>query len=100
MNTLQKNTVLHRECFTVCLSGTRISKKSFYFGIFRFQSMLVSRFVCLFVCMFVSTFWATILKLGFSFYYIILSGVRIEKDRILTKSVAFSHSYDHFSYSE
>ena len=31
---------------------------------------------------------------------IVLSGVRIEEDRILTKLVTVSHSYGHFSCSE
>ena len=70
----------------------------YYFFIFIFYfGMLVSRFVC----MFVSTFWVTILEQEISLFFpIILSLGRIEKDQISTKSVAFSHSYDHFSYSE
>ena len=35
------------------------------------------------------------LELGFSFFHITLSLVRIEHDQ---KLVAFSHSYDHFGY--
>ena len=59
-------------------------------SISKYVGMSVCMFVCMYVCMLVSTFQATILKLGFSFFpYKILSGVGIEKDRILTKSVAF-----------
>ena len=53
--------------------------------------MLASPF-SLFVCLLVRC--RSILELGVSFFPITLSLVRIEKDQISTKSVAFLHSYD------
>ena len=62
-----------------------------YANIKRFRSTLVIRFVCFFLCMYVCkhvlghNFEARFLI----FFPIILSGIRIEKDRISTKSIAF-----------
>ena len=47
--------------------------------------------VALYICMFVSMFYVTFLQLEFSFFYITVSLVRVEHDRILTNSVPFLH---------
>ena len=64
-------------------------------------NLAISKFggesVCMFVCLLArsgSQFWSY----NSHFPPITLSLFRIEKERILTKSVAFSHSFDHFSY--
>ena len=55
--------------------------------------------LCLYVCLLARSRSQFCCK-DSHFVPIPLSFLRIEKDRILTKLMAFSHSYDHFRYSE
>ena len=64
--------------------------------ILQFVSQFVCSFVCMFVCFRVLGHTSEGLVCSFFSYKIVI--VRIEKDRISTKLIAFSHKYDHFSY--